>query len=150
MRYVSVLLSAWLIVGYAASAAGQPAAAPSPSAPRPDANPRQAFFIRFVPTGEERTIGFFTSLHPDCSVDDRVVVRITSKPEHGTAASEDAERFTFYPRENPRSACNEKKVRGAAVTYKSHDGYIGGDTFQILIIYPDGWATEATYTMLVR
>lgn len=130
-------------------ATGISASAQEPQTPAtPIARP--VSLARFVPTAEERTLGFYTSINPDCTQTDRTVVRIIAPPEHGTASFHNGDMYTSFPRENPRSACNDKRIPGALVKYKSEDGYIGGDTFRALIIYPDGTATEATYNIVVR
>jgi hypothetical protein len=40
-----------------------------------------------------------------------------------------------------RFKCNQHKVMGMAVNYKA-DKYAGDDAFDILVIYPDGFAWE--------
>lgn len=145
MERLFAIIQALLVATGISASAQEPQ---GPAAGLPSARP--ASFARFVPTAEERTIGFYTAINPDCTQSDRTVVRIIAPPEHGTASFQNGEMYTSFPRENPRSACNDKRVPGAMVKYKSEEGYTGGDTFRALIIYPDGSATEATYNIVVR
>jgi hypothetical protein len=112
--------------------------------------PTPATLTRFVPSGEPRTIGFFTALNPDCTSNGPVVIRLLVPPDNGEVALEQGEMFTSYARENVRAPCNLKRSPGATVTYKSRPEFKGEDAFRCLIMYPDGFATEMTYNVLVR
>ena len=45
---------------------------------------QKADVTRFVASGKSQRIGFFYSLHPDCTAQGDVEVRVTKQPEHGT------------------------------------------------------------------
>jgi hypothetical protein len=46
-------------------------------------------------------------------------LRVTKQPEHGSAETITAMDFPNYPKQNIRSKCNDHKVRGVQVNYKS-------------------------------
>src|SRR5262245_27541506 len=99
---------------------------------------------------KNQRIGFFTYLTPDCDSGGEVEVRITKKPEHGTAETTTATNFPGYPKENIRFKCNEHKVRGAQINYKSAEEYVGDDTLDLLVLFPGGFAWEVHYDISVR
>ena len=49
-----------------------------------------------------------------------------------------------------RFKCNDKKTRGLLINYKSNGGYVGPDAFDILVLYPTGYAREVHYNVNVR
>ena len=61
-----------------------------------------------------------------------------------------AEGFGAWPRDTPRFKCNEKKLRGLNVNYKSSVGYVGPDEFDLLVLWPQGIAWEMHFNMIVR
>jgi hypothetical protein len=69
-----------------------------------------------------------------------IEVRKTSEPDHGTIEIVPAQGFGSWPKENPRSKCNDKKLPGLNLNYKSAQGYHGSDAFDILVMYPNGFA----------
>jgi hypothetical protein len=120
------------------------AAAPSLPVPTP------ARLNRFVPSGEERLIQFYTTLYVDCSQRGPTVGRINSKPQHGVITLTQGDSFPFYNPGSPLSRCNDKKVPGLFITYKSEDGYIGEDNASVLVIFADGGASQLDILFLVR
>ena len=42
----------------------------------------------------------------------------------------------MYPKEHVRAKCNEHKVRGVQVNYKSAGKYVGSDEFELLAPFP--------------
>jgi hypothetical protein len=106
---------------------------------------------RFVPSGMNRTIEFLYATKPDCSpIDDSIEVRTTKTPEHGAVEVVPTENFPNYAREATRYKCNERKVRGINVNYKSSEGYVGPDEFVLLILYPGGFGREIHFNIVVR
>jgi hypothetical protein len=106
---------------------------------------------RFVPSGMNRTIEFLYLTKPDCSpMDDSIEVRTTKAPEHGAVEVVPTEDFPNYARDATRYKCNERKVRGLKVNYKSSEGYVGPDEFDLLILYPGGFGREIHFNMVVR
>jgi hypothetical protein len=58
--------------------------------------PKPLSISRFIPTGEERTIGFLASLFPDCSSRGTIVARVIKAPVHGTMTFGNAISFPNY------------------------------------------------------
>ena len=61
-----------------------------------------------------------------------------------------ATNFPNYPKENIRSKCNDHKVRGMQVNYKSAEKYVGNDELELLVLFPNGFAWEIRYNIDVR
>jgi len=88
---------------------------------------------RVVTSGTNQRIGFFYAVNPDCSASGDVNVRVTKQPEHGTVETTAATDFPTFPKENMRARCNNRKVRGVQVNYKSAEKYVGADTLDLLM-----------------
>jgi hypothetical protein len=107
-------------------------------------------FTRVVASGAKQRIGFYTALNPDCSASGDVNVRVTKQPEHGTVETTATTLFPGYPKENIRSKCNQHKVKGTLVNYKAAEKYTGNDEFDLLVLFPGGYAWEHHFDMRVR
>jgi hypothetical protein len=107
-------------------------------------------YTRVVPSGKNLLVGFFYSLTPDCVSIGEAELRVTKKSEHGTVETLVGMSFPYYPKENIRSKCNQHKVKGTLVNYKAAEKYTGNDEFDLLIIFPAGFAWELHYNMSVR
>jgi hypothetical protein len=125
-----------------------PPAAPA-TPPRPP-ELRPVNLNRFVPTAEERTVAFYTSLFPDCSSKGPIVGRVMTKPDHGTVNFVPMDSFPSYGSASTLAVCNNKKVPGLNINYKSDDGYVGEDNATLLLIFPDGFASQLQILFLVR
>ncbi len=135
--------SLFLLASLCAPAAADETATPAVTMPAP------VNISRFVPTGEERRIGFVASLFPDCTSRGPIIARVTKAPAHGTVTSASADSFPSYVATNRLSSCNEKKSPGLDIFYKSEDGYLGTDEVTLFLIFPDGTAAEWRYSMMV-
>jgi hypothetical protein len=93
---------------------------------------------RVAASGTNQRISFFHALHPDCTASGNINVRVIKQPEQGTVEITPTMSFPSYPKENIRSKCNQQKVRGIQVNYKSAEKYVGNDTLDLLILYPNG------------
>jgi hypothetical protein len=140
-RLHSILLLAFLCVSPAVAQEG---------APETITMPKPVSVSRFVPSGEERKIGFVASLFPDCVPRGPIVGRVIKPPAHGTMSFANADSFPNYLATNRLSSCNEKKAPGLHIVYKSDDGYLGEDGADIFLMFPDGSAAEWHYLILVR
>ena len=89
--------------------------------------PKPLSVSRFIPTGEERTIGFVASLYPDCTTRGPIVARVIKPPVHGAMTFGNASSFPNYNATSPLASCNGKKAPSLAIDYKSEDGYVGPD-----------------------
>jgi hypothetical protein len=107
-------------------------------------------WTRVVASGTKTRIGFFTWTNPDCTAIGNVNVRVTKQPEHATIELTTAANFPGYPKEHVRFKCNEHKVKGTEINYKSAEKYIGDDASELLVIYPNGFAQEVHYDVSVR
>jgi hypothetical protein len=107
-------------------------------------------FTRVVASGTNQRIGFYTSLNPDCTARGKINIRITKQPEHGSTETTPEINFPTYPKEHVRAKCNDHKVRGMQVNYKSAEKYVGSDELELLVLFPNGFAWEVRYNMDVR
>ncbi|AWN54551.1 hypothetical protein DK412_25500 [Methylobacterium sp. 17Sr1-1] len=99
---------------------------------------------------EARTIGFFTSLFPDCSVQGPVVARLVEAPKHGSVRFTAEASFPRYAPSSPLAACNARKVEGLKMIFEAAEGYEGLDAFRVLLIQPDGSATTLDVKVSIR
>ena len=107
-------------------------------------------FTRVVASGTKQQIGFYTSLNPDCTTRGNIDIRVTKQPEHGSTDTTTAINFPSYPKEHVRFKCNEHKVEGMQVNYKSTEKYVGSDELELLVLFPGGFAWEVRYNIDVR
>jgi caspase domain-containing protein len=107
-------------------------------------------FNRVVGFGKSQRIGFYTWLNPDCTVMGDTEIRITKQPEHGSVETKPATNFPGYPKEHVLAKCNEHRVRGMQVNYKSAEKYVGSDAVELLALFPSGFAWEVHYDISVR
>jgi hypothetical protein len=106
-------------------------------------------FARTVPSGTNQRIEFLTALNPDCTSSGDITVRVIKQPEHGKLETTPASHFPGFSKQSNRYKCTQQKVKGVLVNYKP-EKYVGEDAFDILIIYPGGFAREVHYEMSVR
>jgi hypothetical protein len=116
----------------------------------PGARAGKKQFTRVVPSGTNQRIGFFHAVHPDCTASGDIKIRVTKQPEHGSAETTTAMIFPGYPKENIRYKCDEHKVKGMQVNYKSAEKYTGSDELELLIFFPAGIVWEVHFDISVR
>jgi hypothetical protein len=107
-------------------------------------------FTRMLISGTKSRIGFFHFLNPDCSSRNDITIRVTKEPEHGAIDTAIATDYASYRKDNIRSKCNQHKVRGTEVKYKSAEKYVGSDEAELTVIFGDGFAWEVHYDIKVR
>src|SRR5262245_64147055 len=61
---------------------------------------------RFVASGKSQRIGFFYSVHPDCTAQGDVDVRVTKQQEHGKTEIAAAKHYQNFEKENIIFICN--------------------------------------------
>jgi hypothetical protein len=105
---------------------------------------------RYVPSGIARTVWFLYGAYADCSPWDSIEVRTTKEPEHGTVEIVPGEGFGQFAQNSVSAKCNGKKMRGLNVDYKSSGRYLGPDEFDLLVLWPNGFAWEMHFNMIVR
>jgi len=91
----------------------------------------QKQWSRVAASGAKQRIGFFHALHPDCTAPGDVTLRVTKQPEHGAVDTIAMTNYPAYPKENIRSECNEHKVKGMQINYKSAEKYVGSDALEV-------------------
>jgi hypothetical protein len=106
-------------------------------------------FGRTVPSGANQRIEFIYALNPDCTASGDINVRVTKQPEHGKVEIASTAHFPAFSKESNRYKCNQHKVKGVLVNYKA-EKYVGEDAFDLLILYPGGFAREVHYDIGVR
>jgi len=109
---------------------------------------RKEDITRVVPSGVKHRIGFYTWLSPNCTADGETIIRVN--PEHGKIEINSGTGSVSFKKDSARAKCNEHKVPGRVVMYKSEDKYVGDDTLTLLVIFPSGFAWELTHTVQVR
>jgi opacity protein-like surface antigen len=111
---------------------------------------RQEKYTRVVISGTKTRLGFFHMLNPDCSARNDIAFRVTKEPEHGTIDTAAATDYAHYRKDTIRYKCNQQKVRGTEIKYKSADKYAGDDSAEVTVIFGDGFAWEVHYDIKVR
>src|SRR5262245_61387240 len=96
-------------------------------------------YTRVVGSGSNQRIGFYTALDPDCTSQGLVTIRVVKQPEHGAIEITPANSFPGYPKENIRAKCNDHKVRGMQINYRSAEKYVGSDVLDLLVLFPHGF-----------
>src|SRR5947208_1032360 len=135
---------AFCLAAAAALAQEPPAASVAPTMPKP------IKVIRFVPAGEEWSVGTLASLYPDCSSRGRIVARVTDKPRHGEVTSTDGDVFPNMASNSPLAVCNSKRSPGLTIRYRSEADFVGEDSMKVFLIIPDGSAAEWDYELIVK
>jgi hypothetical protein len=107
-------------------------------------------WTRVVASETNQRIGFFPFVNPDCTAAGNVNIRVVKQPEHGTVETVPTLNFPAYSKENIRFKCNQHKVKGVQVNYKSAEKYVGDDALDLLILYPGGFASELHIDISVR
>jgi hypothetical protein len=107
-------------------------------------------FTRVVSSETNQRIGFFTALNPDCTTSGDVSIRITKEPEHGAVKITPTTNFPGYPKESLRYKCNQHRVKGMQINYRSAEKYIGDDALELLVLFPAGFAWEIHFDVSVR
>ena len=103
-----------------------------------------------VAAGESlKSIGY-ASINPDCSSGGYPNVRIVAKPSNGELTSAKGEMFPSYPKSNPRSSCNSKKVAATMLEYQPKAGFTGTDSFAVQVIFPSGKEEKLKYNITVK
>jgi hypothetical protein len=89
-------------------------------------------------SGELLIIGSVSATNPDCSNTGTVLLRVLKAPTHGTFSNTQTMVFPHFPAANPRSVCNARRVVGEQQTYVSKAGYVGSDSLEFELIFPEG------------
>lgn len=99
----------------------------------------------------EITLMYNTAIDPDCAVHPPgATLTILKAPEHGTARISDEPLYAAFPPNNPRSACNSRKVPGHTAYYAANPGFTGRDRVVLQGSSPAGRVREITVDIEVR
>jgi hypothetical protein len=90
------------------------------------------------------------TLNPHCTTRGMATVRVTKQPEHGKIETTPAISYPNYSKDHARYKRNQHRVKGVQVNYKPAEKYVGEDAFELLIIWPNGFAWELHYDVSVR
>ncbi len=91
------------------------------------------------------------SIDPDCSAHvPGATLSILEPPKHGAATISDDPFFAAYPPNNPRSACNSRKVPGHQAFYTAAAGFTGHDHVVLQGSSPDGRVRRIAVDIDVR
>ncbi|MBB6251347.1 hypothetical protein FHS74_001892 [Nitrospirillum iridis] len=112
--------------------------------------PEHLSVARTVPADLDRKLGFFVSLHEDCTVVPGLDIRILTSPTHGTARLQGEKDYPSFPAGNPRASCNKATAPGQQLWYQPAPGFIGTDVVLLQIYWPTGPAQTLTYTITVQ
>ena len=108
-------------------------------------------YKRVATSGAKTRVGYFGSVNPDCSSKGDTVIRVTNPQEHGAVEVSNSTDYLGYPKENIRAKCNQHKVAVTQIVYKSADNYVGKDTIDFLVLFPEsGMAWEVHYEIDVK
>jgi hypothetical protein len=102
-----------------------------------------------VPAGGHYLYGF-TSINPDCSLLGYAAVRVTTPPANGVVRAYKGTVFPNFSANNPRSACNGRRMPGTQIEYRPRPGFVGSDSFFLDVILPDGVEKTASYNVTVK
>ena len=111
---------------------------------------RAADIPRTVPSGTNQRIDFLASVNPDCSSIGTPTVRLVTGPDHGVVTTDKARDFLPFPKSNPRSRCNSRRVAGLKLFYRSKSAFFGVDRVGLIVISAEGVEREATYVIQVK
>jgi len=92
-----------------------------------------------------------TAIDPHCATHGPgATLRILQPPEHGAARVSDEPLFLAFPPNNPRSACNDRKVPGHEAFYAAAAGYVGRDRVVLEGSSPGGRVRQIIVDIDVR
>jgi hypothetical protein len=88
------------------------------------------------------------SANPDCTIRGYASAAVTIAPQGGQVFSTHTSDFASFSPDNPRSACNRRRLQGTKVWYRANPDFIGTDNFQLQIVRANG--DVATFNLQVQ
>lgn len=101
-------------------------------------------------SGKKQLMGSAVSINPDCSAAGEPVVTIVKPPTNGRMTAEKGETYPSFVKENPRSACNSKKVPATNIYYTSNPGFTGTEYATVEVLFPQGNIDRGDLIITVR
>ena len=77
--------------------------------------------------GQETRVWWAQMVDPDCSPHGSMTTAVVEAPQHGVVRVSDEPFFPSYGPENPRAACDTRKVAGKQAFYTASAGFKGHD-----------------------
>jgi len=103
-----------------------------------------------VESGRATRLAFWVFANPDCTNFGYTDVRESAPPEHGALIVRRVEDFGYWPPQNPRSACNKRRVPGVLIEYKSASGFAGIDHVAYDLFFPNSGSRHVEITVNVK
>ncbi|AWN46094.1 hypothetical protein DK419_07040 [Methylobacterium terrae] len=100
---------------------------------------------KVVKPGQTQKIGWFVSLDPTCRSVGPWAVNMIEPPGKGQVMVEQGSEYPGFSPNNPRSACNKRKVPATRILYSAPPGGPDDDQFIIEIVDPLGNAQRLRY-----
>ncbi len=92
--------------------------------------------------GQEIQVRRAYAMALDCTLLEPNRIAVLDAPKGGDLVEKPLEGFPGFPRDNPRAACNTKKVTTTYAIYKAREDFRGTDRFRFAIVYYDGTASH--------
>ena len=90
------------------------------------------------------------SIDPDCSEHPGYSLSVVEPPAHGEVKVVAEPIYMAFPRDNPRAACNSRKVPGRQAYYTASPGFSGHDRVVLEGVTEDGTMRHVTIDVDVR
>jgi hypothetical protein len=90
------------------------------------------------------------AIDPDCSEHPGYTLNVVEPPAHGEVKVVAEPIYLAFPRANPRSACNSRKVPGRQAYYTAAPGFSGHDRVVLEGVTEDGTMRHVTVNVDVR
>ena len=91
-----------------------------------------------------------SAINPDCSSLGPATINLVEAPQGGQAMVREMPDYLAFPPNNPRSACNHRRVMATELFYRSAPGFVGQDRFSAEIIDGVGVARIRHFSVEVR
>lgn len=106
----------------------------------------------YVPSGKARKVVALYGANSDCSpwnIND-IEVRRKQEPKNGILQIASGEVVSAFKKDSPAANCGGKKVRALNIVYKATSEFVGTDEFELFVMWPNGRASEMSFTVNVE
>jgi len=101
-------------------------------------------------SGQELRLVFASDVKPDCSSAGAPVIHVINDAQHGRVRIQPEQASPSFAQNNPRSACNQRRITGVGVYYTSDKGYVGDDFVTLHYEFDDGGEQIEDYAIAVK
>jgi len=112
------------------------------------ANATSDTFSKAVVAGGTLQLSHYASVNMDCSSAGRPEVRIVTGPSSGAVRVVQGLGFSHFS--NDYAPCSARRVHGATVNHAPEKGFLGSDTVQLDVVFPNGFERIDTYNITVK